>query len=109
VDTTFLGNILALTSISMNTSATDFCGRALAENGAVTLDQNSLSGDCTGALAGSNGLNGGFDVTTGTAGDTVVSSLPFASVPEPTTLSLLGLGFIGLVSRRRLLGLRTKS
>ncbi len=39
--TTFKGNILALTSISANTSAT-FEGKLLARNGAVTLDTNNI-------------------------------------------------------------------
>jgi len=36
-NTSFLGNILALESITFNTEATDICGRALADVGAVTL------------------------------------------------------------------------
>ena len=39
---TFLGNILALTSISLNTGA-GLTGRALARNGAVSLDTNPVS------------------------------------------------------------------
>jgi hypothetical protein len=40
--TAFAGTILALTSITLNTSAT-LTGRALAENGAVTLDTNTVN------------------------------------------------------------------
>lgn len=40
--TSFIGNILALTSITLNTGAT-MTGRALARNGAVTLDTNTTS------------------------------------------------------------------
>jgi type VI secretion system secreted protein VgrG len=38
----FVGNIMALTSITMNTGA-DLVGRALARNGAVTLDDNDIN------------------------------------------------------------------
>jgi hypothetical protein len=110
--TTFLGNILALTSIGMNTSATDLCGRALAETGAVTLQQNSLSGTCSGILTGSGGLSGGLEVTTTSAGGTQVGFLPYApvgggtSVPEPGTLGLMalsGLMMLGARLRRKMI------
>jgi Ice-binding-like/PEP-CTERM motif len=110
--TTFLGNILALTSIGMNTSATDLCGRALAETGAVTLQQNSLSGTCSGILTGSGGLSGGLEVTTTSAGGTQVGFLPYApvgggtSVPEPGTLGLMalsGLMMLGVRLRRKMI------
>lgn len=45
---TFRGNILALTSITMNTG-TAVSGRALARNGAVTLDTNSID-TCTSSV-----------------------------------------------------------
>ena len=41
--TGFEGHILALTSITMNTGATILDGSALAQNGAVTLDSNSIT------------------------------------------------------------------
>jgi hypothetical protein len=42
-NTTFVGNILALTSITLNTGANVNPGRALARNGAVTLDTNTVN------------------------------------------------------------------
>jgi hypothetical protein len=49
--TAFIGNILALTSITMNTNAT-LQGRALARNGAVTLHSNTINQSCTAPHAG---------------------------------------------------------
>jgi hypothetical protein len=49
--TSFIGNLIALTSISLNTGANIVGGRALARNGAVTLLTNTISfAPCT--LAG---------------------------------------------------------
>jgi len=76
--TDFAGNILALTSITLNTNAKIRCGRALARNGAVTLDTNVVSADVQGCE------------TTRTA------------VAEPETVALFGLGLAApLVMRRR--------
>jgi hypothetical protein len=44
-----LGNILALTSITLNTGAS-LSGRTLARNGAVTLDSNAVTA-CSGGPA----------------------------------------------------------
>jgi hypothetical protein len=41
--TQFVGNILALTSIALQNSATIVPGRALARNGAVTMDTNNVT------------------------------------------------------------------
>jgi hypothetical protein len=41
-DTSFTGNIVALTSITLTTDA-DISGRALARNGAVTMDTNTIT------------------------------------------------------------------
>lgn len=109
VNTTFMGNILALADITFNTAATDSCGRALADTGQVALDQNSLSGTCTGVLSGSLGLSGGLDVVTSPDGVAQVVIRPFAAVigdatvPTPGTLALLvmGLPVIGFARRRR--------
>ena len=58
-DTTFVGTIMALTSVTVTTGAT-IQGRALARNGAVTLDTNTITTpDCSGATTGT--------ATTGTA------------------------------------------
>ena len=55
--TTFIGNILALTSIALQTGAS-VNGRALARNGAVTLDSNQIRSDVC-AAAGGGGSDGG--------------------------------------------------
>lgn len=44
-NTTFVGNVLALASITLNTNAA-VSGRALAQNGAVTMDSNPISASC---------------------------------------------------------------
>jgi type VI secretion system secreted protein VgrG len=44
--TQFVGNLLALTSITLTTGANIKCGRALAQNGPVTLDTNNVSNVC---------------------------------------------------------------
>jgi hypothetical protein len=46
--TSFLGNIVALTSITLNTGA-NVTGRTLARNGAVTLDTNNIDATVCGA------------------------------------------------------------
>ena len=104
IDTTtsFQGNILALTSISLNTAATIGCGRALADVGAVTLQQNTISIGCAGTgEEGSNGLSGGgIDVVGGVARDNngTVVSVPGSVIPEPGILVLFGFGRMGLLT-----------
>jgi hypothetical protein len=71
--TAFEGNILALTSITLNTGASITCGSALAQNGAVTLQGNSIGG-CP-AVGGGGGGGG-------------------TTVPEPGTMGLLGTGML---------------
>ncbi|MHB1678498.1 MAG: ice-binding family protein [Sulfuriferula sp.] len=74
--TAFKGNILALTSITLDQGATIMDGRALANTGAVTMDANIIS-----AVPAS-----------------IVSSVP---EPAPYTMMLVGLGLVGLVARRK--------
>ena len=110
-NTTFPGNILARASISFNSTASDLCGRALADTGAVTLDHNSLAGTCTNLLLGSEGLNGGLDVITNPNGSDSVVFLHFApvtprrggTVPEPGSALLVrfALACLALARRRR--------
>jgi type VI secretion system secreted protein VgrG len=90
--TAFEGNILASASITMNTTATIDCGRALALTGAVTMDTNTISTGCSGlapswpvSLADSNGLDGGLGG----------NQQPV--IPEPGSMALLGSGLIALV------------
>lgn len=73
--TQFQGNILARESITLNTGANIECGRALAQNGAVTLDTNTVSNDCEAGPGPGP-----------------------APVPEPdSTFSILGSGLVGLL------------
>lgn len=100
--TTFQGNIIALTSITLNTGASIGCGRALASTGGVTLQGNTVSTGCeaiTGGF-GSNGFGGGLSVSEGGG---IPSVLPPSAVPLPAALPLLGAGLLGLVAvgRRR--------
>lgn len=96
--TMFAGNIIADQSITLNTTASILCGRAIALKAAVTMDTNTLSNDCLADNIngptdyGSGGYSGGFG-----AGGTP----PGGSVPEPATLALLGLGLAGLGFTRR--------
>lgn len=83
-DTAFEGNILALTDITLNTGSTIGCGRALARNGAVTLDTNTVSIDT--AACETTAMNDAGRTTGGTGS---------TAVPEPASLAGLAVGLFG--------------
>jgi hypothetical protein len=92
--TDFAGNLLALTSVTLNDGAQITCGRAIGLTGAVTLTDNAISNDCgaqnfgTGIVdAGSLGFSGG-------------PLTPVTPVPEPTTALLFMAGLTGLAVTR---------
>ena len=102
-DTDFAGNIIADQSITLNTSATILCGRAIALVGAVTMDNNTISNDCTQggdfdtgrSDFGSTGFSGVGSTATSPG---IPSTLP---VPEPASLPLLAAGLISVAVLRR--------
>ncbi|WP_258396337.1 ice-binding family protein [Streptomyces sp. Amel2xB2] len=66
-DTDFVGTIMALTSITLNTGA-DINGRALARNGSVTMDTNNVdASNCAAATNG--GTTDGGTTDGGTTGE----------------------------------------
>jgi len=82
-NTSLIGNILALTSISMKTGAS-LNGRALARNGAVTLESNTIFGP----YCAQKPIPG--PTPPGPPGP------PAGFVPEPGSIMLLGSGLMGL-------------
>ncbi|MGA2501950.1 MAG: ice-binding family protein [Tepidisphaeraceae bacterium] len=98
--TAFEGNILAQTSITLDTGATLYNGRALAENGAVTLDSNIISDICPPASFAPNsgpGFSGGvgFDSISGK-----LVPVEQVTVPEPATSALAAGGAAVFLARR---------
>ncbi len=71
----FAGNILALSNITLDSGADISCGRALALNGAVTLNTNDVSIAGPGCAAG------------------------MTAVPEPGTATLLSIGLLLVLAR----------
>jgi hypothetical protein len=112
--TSFAGDIIALTSVTMDTTAKDLCGSVIALNGAVTLDTNTISTTCpvvsggtTIGIFGSGGTGTGTTVTGGTgSGSTappVITGGTTFAVPEPGTFAFLSAGLaLGLLAFRKL-------
>src|SRR5450631_2728885 len=107
--THFQGTLMALTSISMVTGANIISGRAMARNGAVTLNANNITppvDTCTvgsfGSFGGSGGSGGaGGPGTNGTPGSVPVpdtgSGMPNLAVPA----ILLVIGVVLIEAGRR--------
>jgi hypothetical protein len=87
--TTFWGNIIANTeSVILQTGAKILCGRAIALVAAVTMDGNTITSDCNGAVPGPGG--GATVIFNGPGGTATV-------VPEPSTFALLVVPLMVLV------------
>ncbi len=106
--THFQGTLMALTSISMVTGANIISGRAMARNGAVTLDANHITpplGTCTAGSSGGTGGSGGAGGpgTGGTPGSVPVpetgSGMP--NLVVPATLLVIGVVLIEAGRRTR--------
>ncbi|MET9438400.1 ice-binding family protein [Streptomyces sp. NPDC006551] len=98
-NSTFVGNILAMTSITVTTGTT-IDGRALARNAAVTLDTNTINrGTCAGGTGGTTGgvITGG--VIAGTTGGTATGG----TATGGTTGGVVG-GVLGGVTTGGVLG-----
>ncbi len=126
----FAGTVLALTSISADTGAT-IDGRLLAQNGAVTLDTNTItnpiclasttttsSGSTTTTSSGSTTTTSSGSTTTTSSGSTTTTPTPLiisTGPPAPPSsftgalplgfvasgLGLTGLGYLALERKRR--------
>jgi hypothetical protein len=93
--TSFLGNILALASITIDTGAT-VSGRVLAQTGAVTMDSNDVSlTACNASFVAPPGIVKAFGAATiGVGGST---SLSFTIDNPNATVALTGVSFTDIL------------
>jgi len=113
--TSFEGNILANQSITLDTTAMITCGRALAENAAVTMDTNVISTACTEntattaagwptsqatELSGTGG-NSGTGLSN-PANNSVSDYSNYSATPEPSAFALFGTCIAGLAIQRKI-------
>ena len=113
--TSFKGTIMALDSIALNTGAT-LQGRALARNGAVTMDHNTIDSSACAAPSPTPKPSPKATPTSGThpaatppATDTIVSTP--AAITDPvsaTFLVLLIVAAVALVGSLRLAAIRSR-
>lgn len=98
--TVFQGNIIADQSITLNSTASILCGRAIALKAAVTMDNNVISGNCETEGVYNDGHTDFGSM--GYAGETETVNPPTV-VPEPSTILLTAAGMVlvGIVSRRK--------
>jgi len=104
--TAFEGNILAAQSITLDTGAIIPCGRALAENAAVTLDTNVISTACTAtpgwSASQASELGGGaMGVGLSSPADNFVSDYSPSPIPEPSGVLLFATCIAGLALQRK--------
>lgn len=96
-DTTFAGNILALSSVGLDPRAEILCGRAFALTGAVTLTDNLISNNNTAQDYGTGRPDFGSYGFSGGSGATVVP------VPGAFLLASIGMASLAAVRKRKLI------
>jgi len=104
-DTVFVGHVLALTSITANTRAT-FEGQLLAQNGAVTLDTNTITNNLCETVTPSATPTSSASATPGESATPEAESkttdiggqLPSTDAFDWVTPLVIGLGVIALAT-----------
>ena len=95
----FQGNIIANQSITLNSTAKIVCGRAIALRGAVTMDNNVVSNNCSNGGDFNTGISD-FG-SNGYAGVNAGGVPPSTVVPEPSTIVLIAVDLLLVGGVRR--------